>query len=46
MEPSGFSAHDDVAELLRLDQAPLGAHGVGELLARRRRLGADLARRG
>ena len=38
----GVLAHDDVAELLGLDEAPLRAHRVRELLPRRRRLGADL----
>ena len=36
-------AHHDVAELLGLDQAPARGHRVDEVLARRRRLGADLA---
>ena len=43
MEPSGFGAEHDVAELLLGLEAALGAHGVGELLPRRHRLAADLA---
>ena len=39
----GVGAHDDVAELLGRDEAALRAHGVGELLPGRRRLGAHLA---
>src|SRR5207248_2209871 len=41
----GIEAHDDVAELLGRDQAPLCPHGVGELLPLRRRLPAELAGR-
>ena len=41
----GGRAHDDVAELLLADEPALGAHRVGELLAGRHRLAADLARR-
>ena len=39
----GVGAEDDVAELLGLDQAALRAHRVGELLALRNGLAADLA---
>ena len=38
----GVLADDDVAELLRLDEAPLRADRVRELLPGRRGLGADL----
>ena len=38
-------ANDDVAELLRFDEAPLRANGIGQLLRRRRWLAADLASR-
>ena len=43
--PVGVQADDDVAELLRRDEAPLGTDGVGELLPLRGRLGADAAGR-
>ncbi len=39
----GVGAQDDVAELLRGDEASLGADGVGELLTSGDRLAADLA---
>ena len=38
-------AHDDVAELLLVGQPALGSHRIGELLARRHRLAADLTGR-
>ena len=41
----GLGPHDDVLELLDARQAPLRAHRVGELLALRHRLAADLAGR-
>ena len=43
--PIGIGAQDDVPKLLRLDQAPLCAHRVSELLTFRNRLAANLARR-
>ena len=39
-----IQAHDDLRELLRRQEPPLGADRVRELLALRRRLGADLSR--
>jgi len=38
-----LAPHHDLAELLRVDQAPRDGDGVDDVLPRRRRLGADLA---